>query len=74
MLGFAEQDETKHDDCLHHSTTVTARLPNLTPHVPTGQIWIGEEDFCSDTRYEEKLQEKEEQHVALETALRLSQL
>ncbi len=34
------------------------------------RIQIVEGGYCPDTRYEEKLQEKEAQHAALEAALR----
>ena len=55
-----------HDD-MNGTTmpTLTARLHNGT----AGRIWIVEGGYCSDTRYEKKLKEKEGQHQALQTAL-----
>ena len=59
------------------AATHTAGMANLitliTTHMPNGKarrIWIVEGGYCSDTRYEEKLEEKEAQHTALEVALK----
>ena len=41
-------------------------MPNGNPRT----VKIVEGGYCSDTRYEEKLQEKEAQHKALEEALK----
>ena len=40
-------------------------MPNGTAR----RIWIVEGGYCSDTRYEDKLKEKESQHQALQEAL-----
>ena len=40
------------------------------PNGKARRIWIVEGGYCSDTRYEEKLEEKEAQHTALEVALK----
>ena len=47
-------------------------MPTLTARLQNGRarkIWIVEGGYCSDTRYEDKLKEKEGQHQALQTAL-----
>ena len=44
----------------------------LAPHLPDGiprRIWIVEGGYYSDTRYEDKLREKQTQHQALQKAL-----
>ena len=48
-------------------------MADLTTHMPNGKarrIWIVEGGYCSDTRCEQKLEEKEAQHTALEVALK----
>jgi len=76
-----EQDEARHDDSGNDNSRTTAvpapysgsRLTPLTPVMPNGNprsIKIVEGGYCSDTRYEEKLQEKGAQHKALEEALK----
>ncbi len=58
---------------LCHDDNSGSRLTPLTPLMPTGDprsIKIVEGGYCSDTRYEEKLQEKGAQHKALEEALK----
>ena len=41
------------------------------PNGRARRIWIVEGGYCLDTRHEEKLQEKEAQHTALEVALKM---
>lgn len=57
-----------------HQKASSARTPSDLPaHMPGGRarkITIVEVGYCSDTRYLEKLQQKQEQHSALETALK----
>ncbi len=74
--SHTEQDEAGHDDSgndnkqqqyLRHDDNFESRLPPLTPVMPNGNprsIKIVEGGYCSDTRYEEKLQEKGAQHKA----------
>ena len=66
MTAAEQQTYIPHDD-----TTGTA-MPTLTARLHNGRarrIWIVEDGYCSDTRYEDKLKEKEGQHQALQTAL-----
>ena len=67
MTAAEQQIYTPHDD-----TTGTA-MPTLTACLQNGRarrIWVVEGGYCSDTRYEDKLKEKEGQHQALQTALK----
>ncbi len=67
-MATAEQQQY-----LRHDDNSESRLTPLTPMMPNGDprsIKIVEGGYCSDTRYEEKLQEKGAQHKALEEALK----
>ena len=67
MTAAEQQQYLRHDDNSGY------RLTPLTPVMPNGNprsIKIVERGDCPDTRYEEKLQEKEAQHKALEGALK----
>lgn len=44
-------------------------LPALMQNGKARRIWIVEGGYCSDTQYEDKLKEKEGQHMMLQTAL-----
>ena len=64
---------TEQQQYLRHDDKSGSRLTPLTPMMPNGNprsIKIVEGGYCSDTRYEEKLQEKGAQHKALEEALK----
>ena len=66
MTAAEQQIYVPHDD-----TTGTA-MPTLTARLHNGRarrIWIVEGGYCSDTRYEDKLKEKEGQYQAMQTAL-----
>ena len=70
MIEMTEDEQRLY---LHHDASTEAALPNLPPTMPDGttrKISIAEMGYCSDTRYLEKLQEKEMQHSALEDALK----
>ncbi len=71
-LMIVEMTAAEQRTYLHHDDTTGATLRTLTAHMPYGKarhIWIVEGGYCSDTRYEEKLKEKEAQHQALQEAL-----
>ena len=71
-LMIVEMTASEQHMYLQHDDTTGARLRSLTPYMPDGKarrIWIVEGGYCSDTRYEEKLKEKEAQHQALQQAL-----
>jgi hypothetical protein len=66
-MTMAEQQQ-----CLRHDDNSGSRLTALSPVMPNGaprSIKIVEGGSCPDTRYEEKLQEKEAKNKALEGAL-----
>ena len=66
MVEMTTAEQRRYDDRTGH------RLATLTPHMPCGrtrQVWIVEGGYCADTRYEEKLQDKEAQHQELHAAL-----
>ncbi len=66
MTTAEQQQYLRHDD------NSGSRLTPLTPVMPNGNprsVQIVEGGYCPDTGYEEKLQEKEAQHTALEEAL-----
>ena len=70
---IVEMTTTEQQQYLCHDDNSGSRLPPLTPVMPNGNprsIKIVEGGYCSDTRYEEKLQEKGAQHKALEEALK----
>ena len=71
-LMIVEMTASEQHMYLQHDDTIGERLRSLTPYMPDGKarrIWIVEGGYCSDTRYEEKLKEKEAQHQALQQAL-----
>ena len=48
-------------------------MHQLSPTMPTGcvrKVWMVEGGYCSDTRYVDKLHEKQQQHQRLEASLR----
>ena len=64
---------TAEQQYLHYDDNSGSRLTPLTPAMPTGNprsIKIVEGGYCPDTRYGEKLQEKEARHEALEEAFK----
>ena len=70
MIEMTEDEQRVY---LPHDASTEAALPDLPPTMPNGiarKISIVELGYCSDTHYSEKLQGKEMQHSALETALK----
>jgi len=68
-----EMTTAEQQQYLHHDDNSGSRLIPLTPVMPNGNprsIKIEEGGYCSDTRYEKKLQEKGAHHKALEEALK----
>ena len=56
-----------------HRYTQHPNMPPLCPNLPNGcarKVWIVEGGYCMDTRYVDKLHEKQEQHKELEASLR----
>ncbi len=73
VMMIAEMTTAEQQQYLHHDDDSGFRLTPLTPMMPNGNprsIKIVKGGYCSDTRYEEKLQEKGAQHKALEEALK----
>ena len=74
-MMIMEMTTAEQQQYLRHDDNSGSRLTPLTPMMPNGnprsiQIVEGApQGYCSDTRYEEKLQEKGAQHKALEGAL-----
>ncbi len=72
-MMIVEMTAAEQQQYLRHDDNSGSRLTPLTPAMPNGNprsIKIVEGGYCPDTRYEEKLQEKEAQHKALEGALK----
>ena len=72
-MMIVEMATAEQQQYLRHDDNSGSRLTPLTPLMPNGNprsIKIVEGGYCSDTRYEEKLQEKGAQHKALEEALK----
>ena len=72
-MMLLEMTTAEQQQYLRHDDNSGSRLTPLTPLMPNGNprsIKIVEGGYCSDTRYEEKLQEKGAQHKALEEALK----
>ena len=72
-MMVVEMTTTEQQQYLRHDDNSGSRLPPLIPVMPNGNsrsVKIVEGGYCSDTRYEEKLQEKGAQHEALEEALK----
>ncbi len=77
---YTEQDEmivemttAEQQQYLHHDDNSGSRLTPMTRvffYGNPGSIKSLEGEYCSDTRYEEKLQDKGAQHKALEEALK----
>ena len=70
---IVEMTTTEQQQYLRHDDNSGSRMTFLTPMMPSGNprsIKIVEGGYCSDTRDEEKLQEKGAQHKALEEALK----
>ena len=70
---MVEMTEAEQQMYLPHNADSGHALPSLSPIMPNGKartVSIVEGGYCSDTRYLEKLAEKEAQHTALETALK----
>ena len=70
LIEMTDEERTKY---LPHSSDTGQALPNLTSQMPGGRarkIHIVEIGYCNDTKYLEKLQQKEEQHSALKAALK----
>ena len=65
MTTGEQQQYLRHDNSGSRLTPLTPLMPNGNPR----SIKIVEGGCCSDTRYEEKLQEKGAPHKALEEAL-----
>ena len=71
-MMIVEMTTGEQQQYLRHDDNSGSRLTPLTPLMPNGNprsIKIVEGGCCSDTRYEEKLQEKGAPHKALEEAL-----
>ena len=69
LIEMTDEERTKY---LPHNSDTGQALASLTSHMPSGRarkIHIVEVGYCNDTRYLEKLQQKEEQHLALKAAL-----
>ena len=72
-IMIVEMTEAEQHLYLHHGANSRHTLSDLPANMPNGsprKVSIVEVGYCSDTRYLEKIQQKEEQHSALETALR----
>jgi len=72
-LTILEMTMAEQQQHLRHDDNSGSRLTPLTPVMPNGNprsIKIVEGGYCPGTRYQEKLQEKEAQHEALEGALK----
>jgi len=72
-MMIVEMTAAEQQQYLRHDDNSGSRLTPLTPVMPNGNprsIKIVEGGYCPDTRYEEKLQEKEAQHKALKEALK----
>ncbi len=72
-MMIVEMTTAEQQQYLRHDDNSGSRLTPLTPMMPYGNprsIKIVGGGYCSDTRYEEKLQEKGAQHKALEEALK----
>ncbi|DBA96919.1 TPA: hypothetical protein ACH3X3_013075 [Trebouxia sp. C0006] len=72
-MMIVEMTTSEQQQYLRHDDNSGSRMTPLTPMMPNGNprsIKIVEGGYCSDTRYEEKLQEKGAQHKALEEALK----
>ena len=72
-ITIVEMTEAKQQVYSHHDASSAHTLSALPAAMPGGRarkITIVEVGYCSDTRYLEKLRQKQEQHSALETALR----
>ena len=72
-MMIVEMTTAEQQHYLRHDDNSGSRLAALSPMMPDGNarsIKIVEGGYCPDTRYEEKLQEKEAQHEALEAALK----
>ena len=68
-----ELSETERRRYLPHVADTGHMLPDLPTILSNGKarkVYIVEGGYCSDTRYLEKIQEKELQHSALESALK----
>ena len=71
-LMIVEMTTAEQRICLLHNDVSGEDLQALSSRMPNGsarRIWIVEGGYCSDTRYTDKLQEKEAQHQALQAAL-----
>ena len=71
-MMIVEMTTTEQQQYLRHDDNSGSRLPPLIPVMPNGNprcVKNVEGGYCSDTRYEEKLQEKGAQLKALEEAL-----
>ena len=72
-MMIVEMTTTEQQQYLRHDVNSGSRQPPLIPVMPNGNprsVKIVEGGYCSDTRYEEKMQEKGAQHKALEEALK----
>ena len=61
-----EMTALQYEQYMQHST-----MAQLCPQMPDGkprQVWVAEAGYCSDTMYEDKLDEKELQHKRLQEA------
>ena len=70
-MMIVEMTTAEQQQYLRHDDNSGSRMTPLTPMMPSGNprsIKIVEGGYCSDTRYEEKLQGKGAQHKALEEA------
>ena len=71
-MMIVEMTASEQQTYIPFDDTTGATLPTLSAIKQDGKarrIWIVEGGYCSDTRYEDKLKEKEDQHLILQTAL-----
>ena len=69
----AELSKPERRQYLPHTADTGHTLPELSTILPNGKerkVYIVEGGYCNDTRYLEKLQQKELQHSALASAVR----
>ena len=49
----------------------TEPLPPILPNGSARKVWLVEGGYCADTKYEEKLAEKQQQHQRLQSMLQM---
>lgn len=73
-----ERDKTRPDILIVEMTAAeqvqkqyTEPLPPILPHSSARKVWLVEGGYCADTKYEEKLAEKQQQHQRLQGMLQM---